>query len=307
MSHDRMTSESKPNSNRISSGLQPAENATPDERGFSPGGNTLLHRLSFNQMTASPWSLAEAVHQCHINNVRHIAPWRHKLSADIASDANLIKAANLNVSSLCRGGFFSAPTPQARRERLADNRLAIDQAHALDTPVLCLVCGPAEGQSLPDARATVLDALHELLPYAQQANVTLGLEPLHPMYCADRSVINTLRQANDMLDALAHRNAGVVVDVFHVWWDPEAFSQIARAAHRIVGFHVSDWPVPLPAILNGRDVMGNGVIDIRSLREAVDATGYNGPIEIEIFNDALWASAGNDLIPHLQQRFLAHV
>ncbi|MES2393586.1 MAG: sugar phosphate isomerase/epimerase family protein [Acidobacteriota bacterium] len=267
----------------------------------------LLDRLSFNQMTASPWSLAEAVHQCHINNVRHIAPWRHKLSDNIAADAQLIRNAGLTVSSLCRGGFFSAPTPEARRDRIADNRLAIDQAHALNTRVLCLVCGPAEGQSLPDARATVLDALHELLPYAQQANVTLAIEPLHPMYCADRSVINTLQQANDMLDALAHPNAGVVVDVFHVWWDPEVFTQITRSAHRIAGFHVSDWPVPLPAILNGRDVMGNGVINIRALRQAVDATGYTGPIEIEIFNDALWASADATLIPLLQQRFQAHV
>jgi sugar phosphate isomerase/epimerase len=267
----------------------------------------LLDRLSFNQMTADPWSLEEAVRQCELNNVRHIAPWRHKLNNKPAAAAKLIRDANLSVSSLCRGGWFSAPTPEERRARIADNRRAIEEAAELNTKVLVMVCGPAQGQSLTDARATVLDGLREILPDAEPAGITLGIEPLHPMYCADRSVIVTLQQANDIIAQLASPNAGVVIDVFHVWWDPEVLPQIARATGHIAGFHVSDWPVPLPAILNGRALMGDGVIDIRQLREAVDATGYTGPIEIEIFNDALWASAGDSLMPLLQQRFLQHV
>jgi sugar phosphate isomerase/epimerase len=266
----------------------------------------LLARLSFNQMTADPWSLEEAVRQCEKNHVPYIAPWRHKLD-DVHKAATLIRNAGLQVSSLCRGGWFSAPTPEERRQRIDDNRLAIEQAAILGTPVLVLVCGPAHGQTLDDARATVLDGIAEILPGAEKAGITLGIEPLHPMYAADRSVVVTLKQANDMAQQLANPNAAVVIDVFHVWWDPEVMHEIERARGRIAGFHVSDWSVPLPGILMGRSMMGDGVIELRRLRQAVDAAGYTGPIEVEIFNDEIWQTADDRLIPRIQQTFLAHV
>jgi sugar phosphate isomerase/epimerase len=266
----------------------------------------LLARLSFNQMTADPWPLERAVRECAAHNVPHIAVWRHKFE-DATRAASLIRAAGLRVSSLCRGGWFSAPTPAERRERIADNRLAIQQAAELDAKVLVIVSGPADGQSLDDARATVLDGLREVLPDAERAGITLGIEPLHPMYAAERSVVVTLRQANDMADALASPAAAVVIDAFHVWWDPDVYAQIVRARGRIAGFHVSDWPVPLPGILMGRAMMGDGVIELRRLRRAVDAAGYTGPIEVEIFNDAIWSSVDDTLLPLIQQRFLEHV
>ena len=258
-------------------------------------------------MTADPWSLEQAVTNCSRAGIPYIGIWRHKLDQDAAKAATLIHREGLQVSSLCRGGWFSAPTAQERRERIADNRLAIEQAAILGAPVLVMVCGPANGQTLSDARDTVLDGLREILPDAQKAGVVLGVEPLHPMYAAERSVVVTLGQANDIVKELSSDAAGVVVDVFHVWWDPELAAQIERARGTIVGFHVSDWPVPLPDVLMGRAMMGDGVIELRKLREAVDATGYDGPIEVEIFNDAVWKSADHGLLELMKQRFVEHV
>jgi sugar phosphate isomerase/epimerase len=266
----------------------------------------LLHRLSFNQMTADPWSLEEAVRQCKKNRVPYIAPWRHKLGSGANHAAKLIRDAGLQVSSLCRGGWFSAPTPEERRQRVADNRRAIEEAAILGTSVLVIVSGPANGQTLDDARATVHDGLAEVLPDAERAGVILGIEPLHPMYAAERSVVVTLKQANDMARQLASASAGVVIDAFHVWWDPEVWTEIDRARGRIAGFHVSDWSVPLPGILMGRSMMGDGVIELRRLRQAVEAAGYTGPIEVEIFNDEVWNTADDSLMPRIQQAFLDH-
>jgi sugar phosphate isomerase/epimerase len=268
---------------------------------------SLLERLSFNQMTADPWSLEKVVRNCSRSGVPYIAVWRHKLDGDAANASAMIRREGLRVSSLCRGGWFSAPTAEERRERVEDNRRAIEEAAMLGAPVLVIVSGPANGQTLEDARETVLDGLLEVLPDAERAGVTLGIEPLHPMYAAERSVVVTLKQANDMAERLSSTAAGVVVDVFHVWWDPEVVVQIERAREKIVGFHVSDWPVPLPGILMGRAMMGDGVIELRKLRQAVDAVGYDGPIEVEIFNEEIWKSADDGLVERIQQRFLEHV
>src|SRR6266702_2244408 len=268
---------------------------------------SLLERLSFNQMTADPWSLEQAVHHCSMSAVPYIGVWRHKLDGDAVQSAAMIRGEGLRVSSLCRGGWFSAPTAKERRERVADNRVAIEEAAILGAPVLVIVSGPANGQTLEDARATVLDGLLETLPDAEKAGVILGIEPLHPMYAAERSVVVTLKQANDLADQLSSSAAGVVIDVFHVWWDPQVIQQIERARGKIAGFHVSDWPVPLPGILMGRAMMEEGVIDLRKLRQAVDATGYDGPIEVEIFNEEIWKSADDRLLGRIQQRFLEHV
>jgi sugar phosphate isomerase/epimerase len=146
-----------------------------------------------------------------------------------------------------------------------------------------------------------------MLPDAEKTGIILGVEPLHPMYAAERSVVVTLKQANDIVDQLASPSVGVVVDAFHVWWDPEVMPQIERARGRIVGFHVSDWSVPLPGILMGRSMMGDGVIELRKLRQAVDAADYTGPIEVEIFNDDIWKNADNGLLELTKQRFLDHV
>jgi sugar phosphate isomerase/epimerase len=268
---------------------------------------SLIDRLSFNQMTADPWSLEQAVRNCSKSGVKYIGVWRHKLGGDAAKAAAMIRGEGLRVSSLCRGGSFSAPTIEERRERIRDNRVAIEEAAVLGAPVLVIVSGPAHGQTLEDARATVLDGLREVLPDAEKAGILLGIEPLHPMYAAERSVVVTLKQANDLAEQLSSPAAAVVVDSFHVWWDPDLIHELERARGRIAGFHVSDWPVPLPGILMGRAMMGDGVIDLRRLRQAVDATGYDGPIEVEIFNQEIWDSADDRLLRRIQRRFVEHV
>ena len=266
-----------------------------------------LARLSFNQITADPWTLERAVRNCVNGGIPSIAVWRHKLNGDARGAATLIRNSGLRVSSLCRGGYFSAPTAQEREQRIVDNRMAIEEAATLGAPVLVIVSGPPHGQSLSDARATVLDGLREVLPDAERAGVTLGIEPLHPMYAAERSVIVTLKQANDIAEQLSSPCAGVVIDAFHVWWDPEVSAEIGRARGRIAGFHVSDWPVPLPGILMGRAMMGDGVIELRKLRELVDSAGYDGPIEVEIFNEAVWRMPENEVVNLIRARFLEHV
>jgi len=268
---------------------------------------SILERLSFNQITADPWSLEQAVDQCSRSDILYIAAWRHKLDGNAAKASSLIRRAGLRVSSLCRGGWFSAPTAEERRKRITDNRIAIEEAAVLGAPVLVIVSGPANGQTLVDARATVLDGLLEVLPDAEKAGVVLGIEPLHPMFAAERSVVVTLKQANDIADQLRSPSAGVVVDVYHVWWDPEVMTEIERARGKIVGFHVSDWPAPLPSVLMGRAMMGDGVIELRQLRQAVDNTGYDGPIEVEIFNEDVWKSADDRLLDLIKHRFVEYV
>lgn len=260
-------------------------------------------RLSFNQITSGHATLSEAVDACVAAGIGWIAPWRHKLSSDgAARDARRIRDAGLQVSSLCRGGAFPAATLPERRQRIDDNRRAIEEAAALNSPVLVLVCGPAPGRDIDGARAMVEDAIAELAPEAHRSGVRLGIEPLHPMFAADRSCIVTLDQAI----AMARRcgdDVGVIIDAYHVWWDPELYAAIDRARGRILGFHVSDWIVPLPDVLMGRGMMGDGCIELRRIRQAVDASGYDGPIEVEIFNESIWSQPAAETALRVKHRF----
>ncbi|MGH7903847.1 MAG: sugar phosphate isomerase/epimerase family protein, partial [Candidatus Dormibacteraceae bacterium] len=239
--------------------------------------------------------------------IKRIGIWRHKVAATgLQESARLLRDAGLTVSSLCRGGWFDAATKSGRRVRLDDNLRAIDEAAELGAPVLVIVCGPAAGRDIGMGRQRSLEAIETLMPYARERRVRLGLEPLHPMFAADRSVLNTLGQANDFA-ARADGNAGVVVDVYHIWWDHAVATEVQRAGKRIVGFHVSDWIVPTPDILLGRGVMGDGVIEIRKLRRMVDNAGYEGPIEVEILNRTVWDMPGDDLLEFIKTRFREHV
>lgn len=269
---------------------------------------TAFSRLSLNQMTTDQWDLEDAVAGCAQAGIPEIGLWRHKveeIGLDTAS--RLVREAGLRVSSLCRGGMFPAATERERRERLDDNRRAIDEAVTLGTDVLVLVCGPAADSNIAGARRQVVDAIESLVPYAADHGVKLGIEPLHPMFAADRSVITTIGQANDMIDEIGASNVGVIIDVYHVWWDPQLYREIERARGRIYGFHVNDWIVPLPDILKGRGMMGDGVIQLRRIRGAVEAAGYTGPIEVEIFNEELWSRQGEDVLTLTKERFLSHV
>lgn len=271
------------------------------------GFNT-IDRLSLNQITTNRWSVREAVDGCARAGIPGIAFWRDKIAeTGLAASARIVKDAGLRVSSLCRGGMFPAATEAERKLRIEDNFRAVEEAAELGAEVLVLVCGPAPDRDIAAARRMVEEGIEQLLPYAKSHGVRLGVEPLHPMYAADRSVINTLSQALAIVEPYPAEEIGVVVDVFHVWWDPDLYAQLAGAAGRIAGFHVSDWLVPMPDMLLGRGMMGDGVIEIRRIRQAVDAAGYDGPIETEIFNRSIWDTPGDDVLELMKRRFLMHV
>lgn len=266
-------------------------------------------RLSLNQMTTDQWDLREAVEGCVRADIPYIGLWRQKVQEiGLRESARIVRESGLKVSSLCRGGMFPAATGRELLERIDDNRRAIDEAAELGTDTLVLVCGPAADTDLEKARTQVARGIEAVAPYAAERGIQLGIEPLHPMFAADRSVIVTLGQANRMAEQIGAPNVGVIVDVYHVWWDPDLYDAIARASGRIFGYHVNDWIIPLPhPVLHGRGMMGDGVIELRKIRRAVEDTGYVGPIEVEIFNERLWSMPGDDVLAQMKKRYLETV
>lgn len=256
-----------------------------------------MDRLSLNQITTEQWGMAEAIDGCVRAGIQWIGMWRHKVEdAGLAETVALVERSGLKVSSLCRGGFFPAVDEEEFEANMADNRRAVDQAAALGTDVLVLVCGPSTDRDIDRARAQIERGIGELAPYAASQGVRLGIEPLHPMMAAERSALVTLAEANRIAENFPADQVGVVMDVYHIWWDPNVYSHIEEASGRIVGFHVSDWVVPTTSVLQGRGMMGDGVIELGRLRAAVEAAGYEGPIEVEVINPELWAMDGDDVL-----------
>ena len=274
--------------------------------------NQDLSRFSINQMTVKQLSMPELVEACGELGVVNVGLWREPVqSYGLEATAKLVRDAGLTVTTLCRGGFFTAIDPQERAAALDDNRRAVDEAATLGTDVLVLVSGglPAGSKDLHGARERIADALGELGPYAEERGVKLAIEPLHPMYAADRCVVSTLAQALDLAERFPAQQVGVTVDTYHIWWDDTAPAQIARAgaSGRIHTFQLADWTTPLPqGVLTGRGQIGDGAIDMREWKGYVEAAGYAGAIEVELFNDGLWARDGREVLAETAQRFLTH-
>ncbi|MFE9607157.1 sugar phosphate isomerase/epimerase family protein [Streptomyces sp. NPDC006012] len=264
-------------------------------------------------MTVKQLSLPELVDACGKLGVPAVGLWRAPVqSYGVEAAARLVRDAGLTVTALCRGGFLTAVDPEERTAALADNRRAVDEAAALGTDTLVLVSGglPPGTKDLAAARERIADALTELAPYAEDHGVRLAIEPLHPVFASDRCVVSTLTQALDLAERFPARQVGVAVDTYHVWWDDRAPDQIARAgaAGRIHTFQLADWTTPLPAgVLNGRGQIGDGSIDMREWRGYVEAAGYTGPIEVELFNEELWARDGREVLAETAERFVEHV
>ena len=277
----------------------PAAIATP-----APG-DPRLARLSLNQATTKRLTVREAVDGCSRAGLPAIGLWREPVAdAGLAESARMVADAGLRVSSLCRGGFFTSDAG------VDDTRRAVEEAAALGTDCLVLVVGglPEGSRDLPAARGRVADAVAALAPFAATHGVRLALEPMHPIYCADRGVVSTLGQALDLAEAFPAEQVGVVVDTFHVWWDPAVHDQIARAGPRIASYQVCDWITPLPPdALLARGMMGDGHIDFRRLGASVAAAGYAGDVEVEIFNADVWAADGDAVIATLARRYVQHV
>ncbi|MFI0085684.1 sugar phosphate isomerase/epimerase family protein [Streptomyces bobili] len=273
---------------------------------------TGLERFSINQMTVKQLSMPELVTACRDLGITNVGLWRDPVQTyGVEETAKLVRDAGLRVTTLCRGGFFTAVDPDERKAALADNRRAIDEAATLGTEVLVLVSGglPPGSKDLHGARERIADALTELGPYAEDHGVKLAIEPLHPMYASDRCVVSTLTQALDLAERFPAHQVGVTVDTYHIWWDDQAPAQIARAgaSGRIHTFQLADWTTPLPeGVLNGRGQIGDGAIDMREWLGYVEAAGYTGAIEVELFNDALWALDGREVLAETAQRFVSH-
>lgn len=279
---------------------------------MSTGTSNGLERFSINQMTVKQLSMPELVAGCVELGITGVGLWREPVAEHgLDATAKLVRDAGLSVTTLCRGGFFTAIDPTERAAALADNRKAIDEAATLGTDTLVLVSGglPAGSKDLHGARERIADALSELGPYAASNGVRLAIEPLHPMFASDRCVVSTLSQALDIAERFPADQVGVTVDTYHIWWDDTAPAAIARAgaSGRIHTFQLADWITPLPqGVLTGRGQIGDGAIDMREWKSYVETAGYTGPIEVELFNDELWAGDGRALLAQTAQRFVEH-
>jgi len=247
------------------------------------------------------WTLPEIIDGCARYGIGGISPWRDQIEAyGLANAARQIREAGLVVNGICRGGMFPTSNAAAHKAMLDENRRAIDEAGELQARCLVMIAGglPEGSKDLADAHKQVADSISELVDDARAAGVRLAIEPLHPMYAADRACVNTLKHALDICDHLGDDQVGVAIDVYHVWWDPELEDQIARAGRRgrIFGFHVCDWLVPTKDFLLDRGMMGDGVIDIPKIRGWVEKTGFDGMCEVEIFSAENWWKKDPDLV-----------
>jgi sugar phosphate isomerase/epimerase len=272
----------------------------------------IVEGLSLNLATVrQQWGFVEAVEGCLRHGIRAIAPWRDQVAAaglDVA--ARIVREEGLQVTGLCRGGFFPAPDAAGRQAAIDDNRRAVEEAATLRADCLVLVVGglPAGSRDIAGARAMVMEGIAAVLPDAIAAGVPLAIEPLHPMYAADRACVNTLGQALDICDVLDPQKTGalgVALDVYHCWWDAELAAQAVRAGpNRLMAHHICDWLVPTRDMLTDRGMMGDGVIDLPAIRRMVEAGGFRGPQEVEIFSaENWWKKPGDEVLATCVERF----
>lgn len=265
--------------------------------------------LSINLATVrQQFGFAEAVDACLAQGITAISPWRDQVAAiGLAEAARIVKANGLRVTGHCRGGMFPAEDEAGRALALDDNKRAVDEAAALGADCLVMVVGglPGRSKDIGEARRMVAEGLAALVPYARDCGVPLAIEPLHPMYAGDRACVNTLEQALDLCDALGP-GVGVAIDVYHTWWDPKVRAGIARAGRngQILAHHICDWLVPTRDLLLDRGMMGDGVIDLPGFRADIEAAGFSGPQEVEIFSAAdWWTRPGDEVIRTCVERF----
>lgn len=249
--------------------------------------------LSLNTATVKQqWKLDQIIDGCARHQIRGISPWRDQVAdLGLKKTAQLIRANELSVTGYCRGGMFPAFDAAGRQAALEDNYRAVDEALEIGAQCLVLVVGGLSkgSRDIVGARQQVRDGIGALLQYSRKAGMPLAIEPLHPMYAADRACVNTMAHANDLCDELGDDGLGIALDVYHVWWDPDLKNQIKRAGKkRLLAFHICDWLAPTTDLLLDRGMMGDGVIDIADLRHTVEKEGYDGFHEVEIFSAANW-------------------
>ncbi len=268
-----------------------------------------LSKLCVHTITTKPWKIDQSVEEFGKAGIGGISVWRDTLEGrDIAQTGDMIRANGLEIVSLVRGGFFPSIDAVKRKESVADNMLAIDEAEALGCPMVVLVCGAEPRISLEKSRDQIREGIEAILPYAENAGVKLAIEPLHPMYADTRSGINTMEQANDMAEFFKSDFVGVAVDVYHLWWDPHLEKEIYRCGENdnLFAFHICDWISPTVDMLNDRGLMGDGCIDIKQIRGWVEKAGFDGFNEVEIFSNKHWAEDQHEFLDKIKYAYLNH-
>jgi sugar phosphate isomerase/epimerase len=274
----------------------------------------MSHNVSLNLATVRrQWKLPQAVAAAARHGFAGVAPWREMVQeTGVAEAARIFRGSGLRVTGYCRGGLFAAAGGNGLLAAIDDNKRLVDEAAAIGAECIVVIGGglPQNSRDLPAARKMFFAGLAAILPHAQSCGVPLALEPMHPMYAADRGCVTTLKDMLDIADALGNAGfrtdgVGIAIDTYHVWWDPELAAQIARAGKRIIAHHICDWLVPTRHILTDRGMMGDGVIDFRAIRRMVEAAGYHGLQEVEIFSEDWWNRPGDEVLATAIERFRA--
>jgi len=271
---------------------------------------TDLSRCAIHTQTNKSWSLRECIDHYSAVGIKGISVWRNVLEEIKLADAGkMLRDAGMTVPALVRGGFFVAADEPSKKKAAEANRRCIDEAQAIGAEMIVLVVGAVPGISLPDARKQVAEGMAAMLPQARAAGVKLAIEPLHPMYAADRSCINRMAEARWVCEQLRDPLVGIAADVYHVWWDPDLESEIAKAGKMktLFGYHVCDWRPNTRHLLTDRGLMGDGCIDLRTIRGWVEATGFRGFNEVEIFSEEYWAMDQHAYLEKIRKAYLAHV
>lgn len=270
---------------------------------------TDFSQLCMHTITTRPWPIERSARELSDAGIGGITVWRDALEGrNIMATGHMLRDLNLNIVSLCRGGFFTSFIAADRQKAIEANLKAIDEAFALGAPMVVLVCGATPGQPLSESRKQIGDGISACLAHAEAAKVKLAIEPLHPMYAADRSAINTLEQANEIAEALQSPWLGIALDVYHLWWDPDLETQIKRCGRNghLAAFHICDWKTPTLDLLNDRGLMGEGCIDIRQIRGWVEDSGFDGFHEVEIFSTAYWNEDQTEFLKKIKNAYLKY-
>lgn len=272
---------------------------------------TDLSRCAIHTMTHKPWSLAECCEHFAARGVGGISIWRNTVAPEeggvgLDEAVRIVRASGLAVPAYVRGGFFPAGDPAARQRAIEHNQRMLDEAAALGAEQVVLVVGAVPGMPLEEARQQVADGIAGCLPKAEAVNVKLSIEPLHPMYAGDKSCINRMAEARAVCEQLQHPLLGIACDVYHVWWDPQLEEEIRLAGEQgtLFGFHVCDWRLETRHLLTDRGLMGDGCIDIRRIRGWVEAAGFKGFNEVEVFSEQYWAQDQAAYLDRVAERYL---
>jgi sugar phosphate isomerase/epimerase len=269
-----------------------------------------LSRCAIHTQTNKPWTLPQCIAGYRKAGIDAISVWRHTLEPTGAKTAGkMLRDAGMRVPALVRGGFFAAGDAAGRQTAIDANFVCIDEAREIGAEMIVLVVGAVPGMPLEDARRQVADGIAAVLPHAASAGVKLAIEPLHPMYAADKSCINRMAEAREVCEQLKHPMLGIAVDVYHVWWDPDLRAEIslAGAQRTLFGFHVCDWRVDTRHLLTDRGLMGDGCIDIRTIRGWVEEAGFRGYNEVEVFSDQYWAMDQDQYVERIRRAYLGCV